>query len=185
MPRTLIVYGTTDGHTTKVAETMAEQLRSHGHTVIVVDSARGKPDPARFDAIVVSASLHAGGYQRQIVGWVRKHSATLNRMPTAFVSVCLGILQHDPKVDRELKAIMDATLRSTCWQPLETKIVAGALKYTKYNILKRWVMKRIVKKAGGDMDTSKDYEYTDWNALRRFADDFSNLVESNAKTKTA
>jgi menaquinone-dependent protoporphyrinogen oxidase len=34
-------------------------------------------------------------------------------------------------------------------------------------------MKRIVAKAGGDTDTTRDYEYTDWEDLRRFAQDFA------------
>lgn len=28
-------------------------------------------------------------------------------------------------------------------------------------------MKRIVKKEGGDIDTSKNYEYTDWEELKK------------------
>jgi menaquinone-dependent protoporphyrinogen oxidase len=37
-------------------------------------------------------------------------------------------------------------------------------------------MKRIVASAGGDTDTSKDYEYTDWNDVRNFADVFGRRV---------
>jgi menaquinone-dependent protoporphyrinogen oxidase len=104
---------------------------------------------------------------------VLKNFRKLNAMPTAFISVCLGVLQHEPKVDRELQTIVAAFLRSTSWQPLETKVVAGALKYTRYNFVERWLMKRIVRKAGGDTDTSRDYEYTDWADLQLFADRFS------------
>ncbi|MNC94612.1 Protoporphyrinogen IX dehydrogenase [menaquinone] [compost metagenome] len=50
--------------------------------------------------------------------------------------------------------------------------MAGALPYSKYNWVKRWMMRRIVAKAGGDTDTSRDYEYTDWNDLRAFAKEF-------------
>ena len=185
MPRTLIIFGTTDGQTAKVARAIGEQLRSRGHDTAVVDAAAVTPNPADYDAIVVAASVHAGGYQRPIVHWVLEHSATLNHMPTAFVSVCLGVLQHDRKVDAELKTIVDAFLHSTSWRPIETKVVAGALRYREYNFLKRWVMKRIVKKAGGDTDTSKDYEYTDWNDLRQFADQFSNRVHVSATAQTA
>jgi menaquinone-dependent protoporphyrinogen oxidase len=34
-------------------------------------------------------------------------------------------------------------------------------------------MKRAVAKAGGDTDTSRDYEYTDWDDLRAVTRDFS------------
>ena len=62
------------------------------------------------------------------------------------------------------------------WQPDERKLVAGALPYTRYNWVKRWVMRRIVSKAGGDLDTSRDYEYTDWDDVKAFAVKFADRV---------
>ena len=186
MPRALIVFGTTDGHTAKIASALAIHFRSAGLTVTMGDAAGTAPDPAGFDAVIVAASVHARGYQRAVKAWVRTHAAALNRIPTAFVSVCLGILQRDPKVDRELDAIINEFVASTAWKPSTTKIVAGALKYTQYGFLKRWAMKRIVTKAGGDTDTSRDYEYTDWEDLRRFALTFAgSLQTSTARAHSA
>ena len=55
-----------------------------------------------------------------------------------------------------------------------TKVVAGALPFTKYGWLKRLVMLRIARKQlGTDLDTRRDYEYTDWKDVRAFARDFS------------
>ena len=34
-------------------------------------------------------------------------------------------------------------------------------------------MRRIVARAHGDTDTSRDYEYTDWDDLRLFAQTFA------------
>jgi menaquinone-dependent protoporphyrinogen oxidase len=47
------------------------------------------------------------------------------------------------------------------------------LLYTRYGVLKRWAMRRIVAKAGGDTDTSRDYEYTNWDEVVRFARAFA------------
>jgi menaquinone-dependent protoporphyrinogen oxidase len=59
-------------------------------------------------------------------------------------------------------------------------IVDGqALRYTRYNSLVRLVMRQISKKEGGDTDTSRDYEYTDWGAVDRFAVEFLSEVEGN------
>ena len=38
------------------------------------------------------------------------------------------------------------------------------------------MMRRIVAKAGGDTDTSRDYEYTDWEALRTFCEQFAKSI---------
>ena len=92
----------------------------------------------------------------------------------------LAVLQQEPKVRQELSAIIDRFLRRTGWHPTMTKPVAGALLYTRYNPFMRWFMKRIVQKGGGDTDTTRDYEYTDWNDLRAFADQFGALVQHDA-----
>jgi menaquinone-dependent protoporphyrinogen oxidase len=41
-------------------------------------------------------------------------------------------------------------------------------------------MKRIVSKAGGDTDTSRDYEYTDWTDVGEFAREFGRRVAAPA-----
>jgi menaquinone-dependent protoporphyrinogen oxidase len=40
-------------------------------------------------------------------------------------------------------------------------------------VLTRLVMRYIAKRAGGPTDTSRDYDFTDWNALARFAGEFA------------
>jgi menaquinone-dependent protoporphyrinogen oxidase len=97
----------------------------------------------------------------------------LNRRPGAFISVCLAVLQREEKVQQNVRAIMTRFLIASGWRPTMTTTVAGALLYTQYNPLMRWIMKRIAAGAGGDTDTSRDYVYTDWAALRAFVQDFA------------
>jgi menaquinone-dependent protoporphyrinogen oxidase len=176
MSRVLVLYGTTQGQTGRIAEAMADVLRRRGEAVDVVNAAGASPDPAPYDAVLVAASMHAGGYQRAVRKWVAAHTHDLRRKPGAFVAVCLGILQHEERVQREVATSVADFLEGARWQPALTTVVAGALPYTKYDLVTRWIMKRIVAKAGGDTDTSRDYEYTDWNAVRAFADRFGDLV---------
>lgn len=180
MSRVLILYGTTDGHTGKVARFIATELRSHGAMVDVFNSENTSPDPSVYSAVIVAASVHAGGYQRPVVGWVKSHARTLSTMPSAFVSVCLGVLQQDAKVIRELDAIITGFESVTGWTPERVKIISGALLYTRYGLVKRLVMRRISAKAGGDTDTSRDYEYTDWEDLRTFAESFMTSSDPEA-----
>jgi menaquinone-dependent protoporphyrinogen oxidase len=57
------------------------------------------------------------------------------------------------------------------WHPSKVRAAAGALSYTKYNFLVRFVMKRIAKAQGASTDTSRDHELTDWEALDRIVDE--------------
>ena len=129
--------------------------------------------------------MHAGTYQKQVRRWVRSHAPELNRKPTAFVSVSLSVLQQDPKTQRDLRAIVDRFTAEAGWKPTVVKQVAGALLYRQYNWFLRRVMKRIVAKAGGDTDTTRDYEYTDWKDLRSFAELFFVRVAAETKVSTA
>jgi menaquinone-dependent protoporphyrinogen oxidase len=187
MARILVLYGTTDGHTAKVATALGDTLRATGVDADLVEAGTREPGPQDYAGVIVAASLHAAGYQRVVRRWVRRHAAALRNKPTAFVSVCLGVLQNEPKVQEELETIRERFFTATGWRPMVTETVAGALLYTKYNWIKRWVMKRIVRKAGGDVDTTRDYEYTNWSEVRAFANRFGNIVRGGqaAEKRTA
>jgi menaquinone-dependent protoporphyrinogen oxidase len=185
--RILIVFGTTDGHTGKVATGISNTLRAEGGDVDVVHLRSGGPDPNPDDyaAVIVAASVHTGGYQRAVWKWVRAHAPALRGKPTAFASVCLGVLEHTPGSDAELASIMENFFETTHWTPTVRKIIAGALPYTRYSWLKRLVIRRIVRNAYGQADASRDYEYTDWNDVRDFARLFIRLLHDVSPTRVA
>ena len=178
MTHILIVYGTTDGHTRKIAQVLAENLRAQFCSVDIVDAAGmlRRLSPEGYDSVIVAASVHIGDYQRTLGNWVRAHAQTLNLLPTAFLSVCLAVLEKGTKARQEILRIQRRFLDRCGWQPNITKMVAGALPYTRYGWMKRMMMRRLVAKAGGDVDTTRDYEYTDWNDLRVFSRDFGDLT---------
>ena len=172
MSKLLVLYGTTDGQTAKIARFLATELRTFGVQTDVVEAGTADPDPREYVGVIVAASVHMGGYQPGVVRWARAHAKALRGKPSAFLSVCLGVLQQDLKVQRDLVAITNRFENQTGWKPPRVKLVAGALKYTRYGWLKRMLMRRIAEKAGGSTDVSRDHEYTDWGDLREFAEAF-------------
>jgi len=176
--RVLVLFGTTDGHSAKVAGRVGKTLRDEGCNVDVIDVASNRPEAEDYGAAVLVASVHAGEYQAEVLDWARRQARALNAMPSAFVSVSLGELQDDPKVKQESLAIRERFLEKSGWKPTAALPVAGALMYSRYNIVKRLMMKRIAAQAGGDTDTARDYEYTDWKTLARFARKFAKGVKA-------
>ena len=173
MTRILVLYATSDGQTRKVAHAIAESLSLAGVDTDVIKVGAAEPVVQAYDGIVVAGSVRVGRYQKRLAQWVKAHAPEFGGRPTAFVSVSLAVMQKgDAKVAAELDAIVARFCTETGWQPGVVKHVAGALLYTRYNFFTRWIMKRIVAKAGGETDTSKDYEYTDWNDVKAFADQF-------------
>ena len=186
MTHLLIVYGTTDGHTRKIVQVLADDLRANRCSVDIIDAAgpQWRLSPASYDGVIVAASVHIGDYQKAVARWVRAHAPMLATMPTAFLSVCLAVLEKDPAAHQEISRIMSRFLARCGWRPAITKPVAGAVLYTRYGWLKQRMMKRIVAKAGGGTDTTRDYEYTDWNDLCDFACEFAE-VASQQMVETA
>jgi len=178
MGRILVIYGTTHGQTGRIAQAMAETLRRDALTVDVMDARDARDaSPAGYDGVIVAASIHAGGYQRRVKQWLRRHHSALTGRRGLFVSVCLGVLEKRLEAQRELGRIMRRFLDSCGWEPDMQRHIAGALPYTRYGWLTRRIMRRIVAQAGGDTDTSRDYEYTDWDEVTRLARRFGASVQ--------
>jgi menaquinone-dependent protoporphyrinogen oxidase len=166
-----IAYATRHGHTAKIAKYLAAAVRRAGLDAQLLDTDKPPRAPhlERVDTVVVAAPIHAGGYLPSTVQWVRAHVVELNAIPTAFCSIGLAVASRTTDGRAQTQPIVEAFQRETGWRPGRTELVAGALQYTKYNFMVRFVMRRIAAANGGDVDTSRDYEYTDWGALDRFA----------------
>ncbi len=178
----LIVYATREGHTRRIAEHLAAAIRSRDHIAEVANVADLPPgfSPANYAAAIVCASIHVGKHEREMAAFVQHHKAALEQIPAIFLSVSLTeTTAEDPQAPPEARAQAAAEvdrmihdfLAETGWHPAKVQPVAGALMYSKYNFLIRFIMRRIAKKAGGDTDTSHDHVYTDWQALDRIVDD--------------
>ncbi|MEW6057625.1 MAG: flavodoxin domain-containing protein [Bdellovibrionota bacterium] len=179
MAHVLIVYGTTEGQTAKISETLAREISSKGHRVRTFPASEaptGKELEA-FDAIIVGSSVHIGKFDKALRKWVGRNFVFIHGKPSAFFSVCLGILEKNLKAKREEAEIVANFFREAGWSPELHTIFAGALKYSQYGWLKKLLMKNIAGKAGGDTDTSRDYEYTNWDEVRAFAQRFETLLE--------
>ena len=59
-------------------------------------------------------------------------------------------------------------------------LFAGALPYTQYGLVKRHMMRKIVGDKPGHLgtDISRDYVYTEWDGVKRFAEHFTADLEA-------
>jgi len=174
MARVLILYATTEGHTARVAERMAQRLREQGHAVEALRAERRAMQPhlERYDGVIVGASVHYGRHPGHLRALLRRQRAALGARRGAFFSVSLSAGGPGAK-PQEARRYVETFLRQVGWQPQQTAAFGGALQYSKYGAFKRRLMRLFAGLAGGDTDTSRDYAYTDWDAADRFADDFA------------
>lgn len=178
MARILVVYGTTEGHTRKVAHYIAHVARERGHRMTVLDASLD-PDPDGYDAVVVAASVHQLRHQSSVTHFAHRHRRVLNSIPTAFFSVSLSAALGDPHHQVEAREVAEELLAETRWRPGTVKLVAGALVYSQYDFMKRLLMQMIARHDGRDTDTTRDWEYTDWDRLRLDVDEFLREMEES------
>jgi menaquinone-dependent protoporphyrinogen oxidase len=178
MARIAVVFGTTDGQSAKIARRIAEDLRGEGHLVDLLDTRAGIPATALngIDAAVIAGSARMGKFQLPLTYFVQVHLPTLLTMPTAFVPVSLAASYESPLALREVKKAIERFTRETGLNANIVEPTAGALRYSRYGFFKKLGVRLIAKMYGGDTNASRDYEYTDWDAVDSFARHFADDV---------
>lgn len=174
-PRVLVVYHSVEGQAAKVAQRIVDRLRERGIDVDV-QPASTAPSPDGYVGVVVGDSIHAVHHSRKLTRYLQRYSASLNELPTALFQVSMTSANPDAEHTSTAHGLVDELLGKTGFEPDAVGLFAGALAYTKYGWLKRAVMRHISKKEGGETDTSRDWEYTDWDAVDRFAIAFAAQV---------
>lgn len=187
MPRTvLIAYATHEGHTKTIATHIADTLTGLGLDVTLANLAAGPVDPTPYERVVVASPVHAGHHEPALVKFVKAHRDLLAAKHAAMVSVGVGEAMHERSPSAEqrkkgaegAKAAVEAFFKETGWRAGHVEYVAGALAYSKYNWLVRFIMKRIAKSGELSTDTTRDHDYTNWAALDRFAAELITEVPS-------
>lgn len=78
--RVLVAYGTTNGSTARIAETVAEALVHEGMTA-EARPARSVTSVAPYDAVIVGGALYAGRWHRDARRFLRRHRRDLAERP--------------------------------------------------------------------------------------------------------
>jgi menaquinone-dependent protoporphyrinogen oxidase len=179
MASVLVAYGTGEGQTAKVAGRLVEYLAADGHDAEAVDVAALPDglDVTGYDAVVVGASTHMGRHGTAVRSFVRTHLEDLATRPSGFFQVSLSAAIDDEAHRAETMGYVDDLVEATGWHPDRVAVFGGALRYSEYGFITRSLMKSIARRATGDTDTSRDYEYTDWEEVRAFAREFAAFVD--------
>lgn len=182
MSNILMVYGSTHGQTGKIVQRLADRLTTDGHRVTVWkgDAMPGGAIPEGTDLVLVAGSVTYGRYQPCVVEFVRAYRGELNRLPTVFLSVCGVLIGTTPDATAMADGYIRRFVKHTGWQPRLTRSFPGALAYTRYTRLTRWIMKLISARTGRPTDTSRDWDCTNWGEIDRFAMELESLLPQPA-----
>ena len=173
-----VFYAATEGHTKLIAEQIASTFRGQGLDSEACALSEDMPTLNWPDVrdVVLGASLHGGSHQKTAVEFARHEASHLAVRPSAFFSVSLSAGSRKPAEVEVTRALAAASVKAAGWRPSRVACFAGKLAYSQYGLFKRQIMRFIAWREGAPPDTRRDYEFTDWAAVRRFALDVAAAV---------
>ena len=163
----LIFYSSTDGHTRKIAEAMAQQWRGPVQVAPLADFADWRGDD-KIHCVVIGASIRYGHFQDELIKTVRKNKNWLNERQTGFFGVNLTARKVG-RSDPASSPYMQKFLRVSGWRPDHLALFAGKLDYPTYRFFDKTMIRLIMKMTGGCADGTSTIVYTDWQEVTNFS----------------
>ena len=166
MKKILLTYSTVDGHTKTICEKILSYSETSQVDILPIDSSINIKD---YDTVVIGASIRYGKYREEIFEFIKENEELLNSKDNAFFSVNV-VARKENKNKPETNPYLIKFLNTISWQPKILDVFAGKIDYPKYKFLDKYAIKFIMWITKGPTDTSKVYEFTDWNRVKSFAE---------------
>ena len=169
MEKCLVIYSTTDGHTKKICDHIASILNDSSHTKLISLNQAFDENLMMFDMIVIGASIRYGKHKKELYEFIRKNRRTLEKTETCFFSVN-AVARKSEKNLPSTNPYMKKFLKQSGWIPDHTEVFAGEIDYKKYKFFDKHIIRFIMWLTGGPTDTSRKYDFTNWDNVQLFAD---------------
>ncbi|MBD1577688.1 menaquinone-dependent protoporphyrinogen IX dehydrogenase [Vibrio sp. S11_S32] len=167
MKKYLILYSTTDGQTHKIANHIANQIGVENCQLLNLIEA-DDVDLTQYEKVIIGASIRYGHFNKKLYSFINKNEQQLQAMESFFYGVNLTARKEGKDTPEGSSYIQKFLVKST-WQPKLIGVFAGALYYPRYRWLDRVMIRLIMTMTGGETDTSKEVEYTNWEKVTEFA----------------
>jgi len=160
----LIIFGSIEGQTGKIAQVIAQDLTAWGHEVLIKDT--DAPDQIRFagvDAVVLAGSVHERRHPKNFEASLIAHQEELAARKTLLLSISLNAAFPEGRAEA-LEYVTDMTMR-TKLSPDQTVLVAGAVRSAQYDYFATQVLRHVVLRDHPAEAAQGPHEFTDWAAL--------------------
>ena len=178
MSKALFIYSTCDGQTLKILRHMSEQLDNLECELVEIKDL-AQTDFQEYDKVLIASSIRYGRINKSVYSLIKTKNDDLKKSNAAFICVNLTARKEDQGKDTpEGSSYIKTFLKKACqkegsWKPELIGVFAGALRYPRYNFFDRNMIRFIMKLTGGETDTSKEIEYTNWSKVTAFAKIFA------------
>jgi menaquinone-dependent protoporphyrinogen oxidase len=175
----LLLYSTNYGLSKKICERIQAGLRDKGQQADVLPLVGSGVDPARFDAIVIGASIKHGKHHPSVLEFIRRHKALLAAKPAALFSVNL-VARKPAKNTPQTNPYLRRLLAKSPWKPKLLGVFAGELDYSRYGPVDKHMMRFVMWINKGPTDFATKVQFTNWAEVDRFAGQVAVLAAGRA-----
>jgi menaquinone-dependent protoporphyrinogen oxidase len=176
--KTLIVFSTTDGHTKFICEKIQQQLKNRDLVELISIDQHKNINIKEYNTIVFGASIRYGKHNLEIHNFIQNNKIILDKIKTAFFSVNV-VARKNEKSTSSTNPYLIKFLKKLDWKPNLTAVFAGKIDYPSYKFIDKQMIRLIMYITKGPTNTSKTYEFTDWQIVKNFSQDLDNLINLN------
>ena len=166
--RNIFIYSTSNGQSLKICNAINKNKES-----LIIDIDKIKTvELNKFDQIIIGASVKYGDHNKKIYDFIKNNKILLETKKTGFFSVN-ATARKSEKNKPETNPYVIKFLKKTNWTPDNIGVFAGKIDFPNYNFLEKYIIKVIMWITNGPTDTSKTFEFTDWEDVKKFSDKIS------------
>ena len=169
MKSTLIIFSSTDGQTQKICKRIMEFEKNKNDSQIVSISEARNTDLSQFQRIIIGASIRYGKHKPDLYNFIESNIDKISNKENAFFSVNV-VARKPEKNTPNTNPYMKKFLKQSGWIPGHTEVFAGEIDYKKYKFFDKHIIRFIMWLTGGPTDTSRKYDFTNWDNVQLFAD---------------
>ena len=171
--KSILIYSTTDGHTKKICDFIKSNSIKNNFDIFSIDKIN-ELSLNNYDLIVLGASIRYGKHNNIIYKFISSNKEILKSKKNAFFSVNV-VARKPEKNSPENNPYILKFLRKSEWHPTKIGVFAGKVDYPNYNFFNKLIIRFIMFVTKGPTDTSRSYEFTDWNNIKKFTNELENL----------
>ena len=165
---TLIIYSSTDGHTERICRRIISFINNKKKTKIISLKEAIKINLSEFNEVIIGASIRYGKHSKELYKFIKLNKNILDQKETVFFSVNV-VARKLEKNSPETNPYIKKFLKISGWKPKKIGVFAGKVDYPNYGLIDKYAIKFIMFLTKGPTDTSRSFEFTDWEKVDNFA----------------
>ena len=169
MKKSLITYSTVDGQTKEICKRISNLSNNTFVEVLPISEVKNID---QYETIVIGASIRYGKYRKEVFKFIDNNIKQIENKDNAFFSVNV-VARKEEKSSPETNPYVIKFLNNINWVPKKIGVFAGKIDYPSYKFFDKYAIKFIMWITNGPTDTSKTFEFTDWNKVEEFTKDLN------------